>query len=477
MSFHVNPAHAEYVIDDGKSAAALVPLDKVVNLVHPDEFPEKREDLTGILRLTRGELQDMGDDVKTNGLDQDVVMRRIGGDQYEIVDGIHRCGSLVAAGMETVPARFRDDYTDQEAALRRILANQLRKDLSPLQEAIDWQRALDTGIEQKELAKRVKKSPATISKRLKLLQVPACIADLAPKHITFEEIPWWAPLHGHDELAERVAEKIRKDDRKVGPYQRVDVIVDVLGITEASHGAAPLNSRWASKVAKVPYWELYGFVTDELRKKARKLPHLNFGTKSDPDLILVLDVPAAVDLVNEATKEMQERKKADAAKMAALRDKNKKARALEQQEERAIHVRRLERIKQRLEPVKKMDQDMVDAMGALLFHRAGYDMDVVKDYELGTLQDLLGKDADVLDVKEKDGGEPYVRLDADLFQRARGRSPAVGNKLLGFLVAQNMLDRLRYSPVDDFSAPYKQLIGETPKQTTSHAKRALEAAA
>lgn len=470
---HRNPAHAEYELDDGKAAAALVRLDQVQNLVHPDEFPEQRQDLHGDLRMTRGQLKELANDILVDGLTHTVLMRRLADGLYEVVDGTHRTSAHVEAGFETVPAFFRDDYDDQKAAMRRILANELREDLSPLQQARDWQRAIDTGIDQKTLAAQIGKSTGTVSKRLALLDVPAAIADLHPQYLGVDDVSWWKPLAGHDELAEKIAAKVRKTGNPLRRYGFVDAIVDCLGISDATPATAPLNQTWLGKLVKAPSWDLFGVVKPDHVKQAQKLDHAVFGTKTNPDLILVWDVEAGIQLGHDITEAWRAKKQAQ--KEAAQKVDPE---ALQRQQEREATRRRNEaakartaaRMSEQLLAIKKPSDDHVDEMGRVLLNWLVDMWDELEPAEAEALRQVLGKHADVY---EDEAWENGVFPSDDVFLELLGRDRATAMRYMLFFFGREAVGTGLQERRD---AAHKVFAGETSKQTAAHAERALRAA-
>lgn len=465
---HRNPAHAEYELDDGKAAAALVPIHQIQNLVLPDEFPDKHEDLTGEIRMTRGELKELATDITTNGLDDDVILKRLASGIYWRIDGRHRVAAHVEAGFDTVPARFRDDYDEKEVAMRTILANELRTDLTPFQQALDWQNAIDAGVEAKEIAARMGKSPSTVSKRLALLAVPPAIARLAPKFLPFEDVPWWKPLQGWDELAEKVAAAVRKSGNPVTQYGRRDLLVRQLGVGADSLGAAPLDQGWVAKVAKLNSWELYGFADETYRKKVLKLEHVVFGTKASPDLVLVRDVAAAKELALEATQKLRDKK----AKEDEQRKKNNQKHAKERQKAEALQAatsaRAARLIGERIAPIKKLDDELTVALARSFLREFGWGSDYVEGPIVDVAVQILGKHAEVLKI-EPDA--PVVEISIEIFDELLGRSKTAAWQYLALVVAEAG----RTESGEFGQAMHELFAGETREATEQAAEKEVKA--
>jgi ParB family chromosome partitioning protein len=113
--------------------------------------------------------------VKEIGLLQPIVVRRLGGDRYELVMGERRWRATQQAGLTTIPAIVRD--TQDDAMLRdALLENLHRSQLNPLEEAAAYQQMLDDfGCTQDVLASRIGRSRPQISNTLRLLKLPASV--------------------------------------------------------------------------------------------------------------------------------------------------------------------------------------------------------------------------------------------------------------------------------------------------------------
>jgi ParB family chromosome partitioning protein len=113
--------------------------------------------------------------VKEIGLLQPIVVRRLGGDRYELVMGERRWRATQQAGLKTIPAIVRD--TQDDAMLRdALLENLHRSQLNPLEEAAAYQQMLDDfGCTQEVLSSRIGRSRPQISNTLRLLKLPASV--------------------------------------------------------------------------------------------------------------------------------------------------------------------------------------------------------------------------------------------------------------------------------------------------------------
>lgn len=122
------------------------------------------------LSFDEQDLNELADSIRQHGIIQPLVLRKIG-DKYEIIAGERRYKASYIAGLTTVPAVIIN-LNDNESAEVAIVENIQRKDLSPIEEAKSYQKLLDRGyLTQDQLASRMGKTQATVSNKLRLLNL------------------------------------------------------------------------------------------------------------------------------------------------------------------------------------------------------------------------------------------------------------------------------------------------------------------
>jgi ParB family transcriptional regulator, chromosome partitioning protein len=121
------------------------------------------------------ELAELALSIAEVGLLQPVVVRRLGGDAYELVMGERRWRAARRAGMARIPAIVR--HTPDDALLRdALLENLHRASLNPLEEAAAYQQLLDDfDCTHDVLAARLGRSRPQISNTIRLLRLPAAV--------------------------------------------------------------------------------------------------------------------------------------------------------------------------------------------------------------------------------------------------------------------------------------------------------------
>jgi ParB family chromosome partitioning protein len=118
-------------------------------------------------------LEELKTSIQEVGFLQPIVVRRLDGEQYELVMGERRWRAAQAVGREVIPAIIRD--TRDDAMLRdALLENIHRANLNPLEEAAAYQQLLEEfGATHEELARRIGRSRPQISNTIRLLNLPA----------------------------------------------------------------------------------------------------------------------------------------------------------------------------------------------------------------------------------------------------------------------------------------------------------------
>lgn len=123
-------------------------------------------------RLTFDEnaLRDLASSIKEHGIIQPLVLRKLSEDKFEIIAGERRYKAAQIAGLENVPAIIAnlDDNASAEVAL---VENLQRKDLSPIEKAKSYEKLLNRGNTQEELAKKMGVSQSSIANTIRLLNL------------------------------------------------------------------------------------------------------------------------------------------------------------------------------------------------------------------------------------------------------------------------------------------------------------------
>jgi ParB family chromosome partitioning protein len=161
----------------GKGLSALIPdlpptpraspVEVDIDRIVPNQFqPRAYADDT--------RLQELAQSIKSNGVIQPLVVRRIG-DQFQIIAGERRWRAARLAGLLRVPIAVREVAPGQEKALLEmaLIENIQREDLNPIEEAQAYRRLADEfQLTQEDIAAAVGKDRASIANYLRLLKLP-----------------------------------------------------------------------------------------------------------------------------------------------------------------------------------------------------------------------------------------------------------------------------------------------------------------
>jgi ParB family chromosome partitioning protein len=120
-------------------------------------------------------LDELAASITEVGLLQPVVVRKVGGGNYELVMGERRWRASQRAGLEFIPAIVRET-PDTDMLRDALLENLHRQQLDPLEEAAAYQQLLDDfGATHEQLAQKVGRSRPHISNTLRLLNLPPSV--------------------------------------------------------------------------------------------------------------------------------------------------------------------------------------------------------------------------------------------------------------------------------------------------------------
>jgi len=122
-------------------------------------------------------LNELAASIKEIGIIQPITLRKIDGDEYQIIAGERRWRAAKVLGIEEVPV-FIKKTSPQGMLELAIVENLQRYDLNPIERAQSFQRLQrEFNLSTSEVAQRIGKSPAYISNSLKLLTLPDAISD------------------------------------------------------------------------------------------------------------------------------------------------------------------------------------------------------------------------------------------------------------------------------------------------------------
>ena len=159
------------LIGEAPAAEATVRAVPVADL-HPNRYqPRARFDDAG--------LDELAESIRAQGVIQPLVVAVRDGGGFTIVAGERRWRAAQRAGLATVPAVVREVAGDRDLLEVALVENLQRADLNPVEEAEAYQALREKfGLSQEEVAARVGKTRTTVANALRLLKLPAEVADL-----------------------------------------------------------------------------------------------------------------------------------------------------------------------------------------------------------------------------------------------------------------------------------------------------------
>ena len=132
-------------------------------------------------RFDEGTLRELADSIRSSGVIQPLLVRRVQSGEYQLVAGERRLRAAQLAGLTRVPAIIRD-HDDRGMLELALIENIQREDLNPIDEAKAYQALVDkVGLTHDQLSERVGKQRATITNSLRLLTLPAEVMDMVSR--------------------------------------------------------------------------------------------------------------------------------------------------------------------------------------------------------------------------------------------------------------------------------------------------------
>lgn len=120
-------------------------------------------------------LKELADSIRELGVIQPITVRKMEGNNFQLVSGERRLRAAKSIGLETIPAYIRL-ANDEEMLLMALVENIQRKDLDPIEVALSYQQLIDqVSITQEELSQRVGKKRTTVTNYLRLLKLDPII--------------------------------------------------------------------------------------------------------------------------------------------------------------------------------------------------------------------------------------------------------------------------------------------------------------
>ena len=144
-----------------------IPLEQIL----PNRHQPRKE-------FTEGDLRELAESIKQNGILQPVLVRRTGDGFFELIVGERRFRAAKMAKLSTLPVIVRTSSDDQSMFLA-LVENIQRRDLNPMEEARAYSRLMtEFGLTQEILSDRVGKDRSSLANISRLLTLPSEIQKM-----------------------------------------------------------------------------------------------------------------------------------------------------------------------------------------------------------------------------------------------------------------------------------------------------------
>lgn len=155
------PAVSGQNSSNNNSNIARIPLDQIeVNPSQPrHDFDEQA-------------LQELSESIKLHDIIQPVTLVKVGQNRYQLISGERRVRASKMAGLIDIPAYVRT--ADGQGMLEMaLLENLQRENLNAIEIALSYRQLMEEcGLNQEQVAERMKKERSTVANYLRLLKLP-----------------------------------------------------------------------------------------------------------------------------------------------------------------------------------------------------------------------------------------------------------------------------------------------------------------
>lgn len=119
-------------------------------------------------------LAELQSSIQVHGVLQPVILRSAPGG-YELIAGERRWRASQALGLQTIPAVFRDQVSDEAMLELALVENLQRADLDPIEKARGFKQLLDQGLTQEQVAQKVGLQRSSVANMLRLLELSEAV--------------------------------------------------------------------------------------------------------------------------------------------------------------------------------------------------------------------------------------------------------------------------------------------------------------
>ncbi|MDO5356558.1 MAG: ParB/RepB/Spo0J family partition protein [Conchiformibius sp.] len=153
--------------DDSGDRLSTVP----ISAVRPGRYQPR-------VQMDDEALHELSESIRAQGVIQPVVVRELGGREYELIAGERRWRAAQMAGLLDIPVVIKN-ADDKTAMAMGLIENIQRENLNPIEEAQGFKRLIDEfALTHETVAAAVGRSRSAISNSLRLLKLPEPVQEL-----------------------------------------------------------------------------------------------------------------------------------------------------------------------------------------------------------------------------------------------------------------------------------------------------------
>ena len=203
-------------------------------------------------------LRELAGSIRELGVIQPITVRKMEGNQFQLVSGERRFRASKLIGLKTIPAYVRI-ANDQEMLEMALVENIQRKDLDPIEVALSYRQLIEeVKLTQEQLSIRVGKNRSTVTNFLRLLKLDPIIQ-------TGIRDGFLSMGHG------RALINIPDTDLQLQVYQKI--IKDKLSVRQTEQLVKNVKSGKPLDPAPAPKKELPDFVKNGMQEMSKYLGH------------------------------------------------------------------------------------------------------------------------------------------------------------------------------------------------------------
>jgi ParB/RepB/Spo0J family partition protein len=181
-------------------------------------------------------LQELASSIEAHGILQPLLVRSLGTDGFEVVDGERRWRAAELAELKSVPCLVKE-LGDEEVVQIQVVQAIHRAELTPLEEAQAYKRLLDGGMPLDDLVAKVGKSKAYIYHRSRLLALaPEVQEALAGGELKLAYAEAFARVPDHHRQLQLLPLAL-----KMGSLESLQELIEERFLLQLAH--APFNTK------------------------------------------------------------------------------------------------------------------------------------------------------------------------------------------------------------------------------------------